>query len=44
MWCLLTWGKEKVKRRVDVVFDGAGLDGGSGDGIPLDEGDGIAGK
>ncbi len=31
-------------RHVDIDFDGAGLDSGVGDGFPLNEGGGIAGK
>ncbi len=41
---MLTGGREKVTRNVDVVFDYVRLVGGTKDGFPLDEGDGIAGK
>ncbi len=41
---MLTWCREKVRRRVDVVLDNAGPHGGTGDGFPFDEGDSVAGK
>ncbi len=44
MWCMLTYGREKVTGHVDVIFDCAGLDGGGRDCFPLDKGDSIAGK
>ncbi len=44
MCCMLTGSREKVTRCMDVVFDGAGLDGSARDGFSLDEGDGVASK
>ncbi len=41
---MLTWGREKVMRRMDVVLDNAGWYGGTADGFPFDEGDSVAGK
>ncbi len=41
MWA---WGRKKVTRRVDVVVDGAGPDGGAGDDFPFNEGGSVASK